>query len=71
MNELGRNLMLLGVVLVAVGAWISWGPRLNLPLGRLPLDIHIERPNFSFHFPLGTCLLLSAVLSLVAWLLRR
>ncbi|MFN6357160.1 MAG: DUF2905 domain-containing protein [Cyanobacteriota bacterium] len=40
-------------------------------LGRLPGDISIQRPGFSFFFPLTTSLLLSAVLSLVFWLVRR
>jgi hypothetical protein len=40
-------------------------------LGRLPGDIQIQRPGFSFSFPLTTSLLLSAILSLVFWLARR
>jgi hypothetical protein len=39
-------------------------------LGRLPGDIHIERENFRFYFPLVTCLLLSLALSLVVWVIR-
>ena len=46
---------------------------LRLPtwLGRLPGDIHIKRDNFSFYFPLATCLLLSAILTFIMWLFRR
>jgi hypothetical protein len=46
---------------------------LKLPtwLGRLPGDITFKRDNFSFYFPLGTCLLLSAILSFIMWLLRK
>jgi hypothetical protein len=40
-------------------------------LGRLPGDIHVSREGFSFHFPIVTCLVVSAVLSLLTWLLRR
>jgi len=42
-----------------------------LPFGRLPGDIHIERENFSFHFPLMTGLLISIVLSLILWWTRK
>jgi len=54
-----------------LGGLIWFGGRLNLPLGRLPGDIRIERENFKFYFPLMTCLLISAVLTLIFWLLRR
>jgi len=45
--------------------------KLPIPLGRLPGDIRIQGKNSSFYFPLTTCLLLSAVFSLVMWLLKR
>ncbi len=71
MNGLGRPLIILGLILVAAGLAISFAPRLPAWLGRLPGDIHIKRNNFSFHFPLMTCLLISALLSFVMWLFRR
>jgi hypothetical protein len=61
----------IGLAIAALGGLIWLGGRLNLPLGRLPGDIRIERDNFKFYFPLATCLLLSAVLTLILWLLRR
>jgi len=67
---LGRTLILGGLVLLAVGAALVWGPRIPW-LGRLPGDIVIERPGFRFYFPLATCLLLSLLVSVVLWLLRR
>jgi len=70
-NGLGRPLIILGLILVAAGLVISFAPRLPAWLGRLPGDIHLKRANFSFHFPLMTCLLISAVLSFILWLLRR
>jgi hypothetical protein len=70
-NGLGRSLMVMGLLLVAAGLAISFAPRLPTWLGRLPGDIHIKRANFSFHFPLMTCLLISAIISFVMWLLRR
>ena len=71
MNGLGRPLIILGLILVAAGLVISFAPRLPTWLGRLPGDINIKRDNFSFHFPLMTCLLISALLSFILWLIRR
>ena len=67
----GRVLMMLGASLLALGALVWLGGRLNLPLGRLPGDIRIERENFRFYLPLTTCVLLSALVSLVLWALRK
>ena len=67
----GRVLMTLGGALLAVGALVWLSDRLNLPLGRLPGDIRIERENFRFYLPLTTCLLLSVLVSLVLWVLRK
>lgn len=64
-----RALILIGLAILVIGlAWPFIG---KLPLGRLPGDIVIERPGFRFHFPLTTCVLVSLVLSLVAWLFRK
>lgn len=62
-RELGRFLMTLGAVLVLVGLVVSVGERLGL--GRLPGDISLSRGNVRFYAPLGTCLLLSIVLTVV------
>ena len=59
--------MILGLVLVVVGLLVQFFPG----LGRLPGDIRIERPGFSFYLPITTCLLASVVLSLVLHLLSR
>ena len=64
-----RALVVIGLVLVAAG--LVWPWLSKLPFGRLPGDIHIVREGYSFHFPLASCLLVSAVLSLLMWLLRR
>jgi hypothetical protein len=64
-----RFLIMLGAVLVVAG--LAWPWLAKLGLGRLPGDIHIEREGFSFHFPLMTCLVLSAVLTLLLWLFRK
>lgn len=71
MIELGKMLLIAGLILSAVGGLLWLAGHWNLPFGRLPGDINIERPDFKFHFPLATCLLVSAVVTLVIWLLRR
>lgn len=62
-------LVVLGVALVILGLAWPWIEKLGL--GRLPGDIHIEREGFGFYFPLTTAIIVSAVVSLVIWLLRR
>ncbi len=71
MNGLGRPLIILGLLLVAIGLMISLAPKLPTWLGRLPGDISIKRENFSFHFPVVTCLIISAILSFILWLFKK
>lgn len=67
---LGKLLMLCGLGLILLGALLSFGDKLGW-IGRLPGDIRIERENVSFFLPLGSCLLISALISLLLWLFRR
>ncbi|HXK05089.1 MAG TPA: DUF2905 domain-containing protein [Verrucomicrobiae bacterium] len=67
----GRLLIIAGIVLIAAGVLVTLLARLPIRLGRLPGDIYIQGKNSSFYFPLTTCLLISVVVSLVMWLLRR
>jgi hypothetical protein len=69
-HEFGKILVILGVVLVVTGL-VLWKFGGFGPLGKLPGDISIQRDNFSFSFPIVTCLILSAVLTLAMWLLRK
>ncbi|MGB5097749.1 MAG: DUF2905 domain-containing protein, partial [Porticoccaceae bacterium] len=64
-----KTLIYLGLVLVVVGLLWPWLGR--LPLGRLPGDIQIDRPGFRLYIPLGTMLLISAVLSLLTTIFRK
>lgn len=66
---MGKLLILLGAVLLAVGLLITYLP--GLPWGRLPGDFSLQRGNFRLYFPLATCLLLSLLISLLLWLLSR
>ena len=70
MSDLGRVLIVAGVLIAAVGVVLLFVGRVPW-LGRLPGDIHVERGNWSFHFPLATSLLLSVVLTLVFYLIGR
>jgi hypothetical protein len=64
-----RLLIALGVVIIGLGLTRSWIKR--LPLFRLPGDVVINRPGFTFFLPITTMLLISAVISLIAWALRK
>jgi DUF2905 family protein len=64
-----RALIIIGLVIVAAGVLWPWLSR--LPLGRLPGDIRIESESGGFFFPIVTCLVISAVLSLLVWLFRK
>ena len=68
---MGQMLIVLGVILVAAGLLLLWGGPMPLRLGRLPGDIVIRGKNGAFYFPVVTCLILSAVLTLVMWLFGR
>ena len=70
-RELGKLLLVFGLVLVVLGVVLALGPKLPGKLGRLPGDIIIRRDNFTFYFPLATCLLLSVIFSLALWLVGR
>lgn len=67
----GRFLIIVGLLLVVAGLAVTFGGRLPIRLGRLPGDIAIHGRNSSFYFPLTTCILLSALLSVVVWIFRR
>jgi len=64
-----RFLVALGLVLVVLG--LAWPYLRRLGLGRLPGDIVIKTDHTSFYFPIVTCLIVSAVLSLIFWLMSR
>jgi hypothetical protein len=70
MHEFGKMLVILGAVIVVAGL-VLWKFDGFGPLGKLPGDISIQRDNFSFSFPIVTCLILSALFTLVMWLLRK
>jgi hypothetical protein len=70
MNEMGKMLFILGAV-IAVAGLILWSGFGKSWLGRLPGDVHYSRGNFSFYFPVVTCVLLSLILTFILWLFRK
>jgi len=71
MQEMGRILLIFGVVLVVIGGIVLLLGRTGLPLGRLPGDIVYKGKNTTFYFPLATSIVLSVVLSLVFYVIGR
>jgi len=71
--DLGRTLVVLGVVLVVVGGLFMLLSRTGVPLGlgRLPGDVLIKRDHFTLYLPITTSIVVSLVLSGILWLLRR
>jgi hypothetical protein len=70
MAGLGKSLIILGIIIFAFGIIIVFVGKIPW-LGRLPGDIHIKRDNFTFYFPLATCILLSFLISLIFWLFKK
>jgi DUF2905 family protein len=74
LREIGKLLLVTGVVLAGAGALLLYGGRLPFRLGRLPGDIAYQGRHGSFYFPIVTCIVISVALTLVFWivnLLRR
>ena len=69
-HDIGRMLVVFGLLIALAGVALVLVGRVPW-LGRLPGDVHIQRGNWTFYFPLATSLLLSVVLTLILWLLGR
>ena len=70
MQDVGKLLFVIGLLIAVAGAWLWSGRGLGW-LGRLPGDISCQSGDFRFYFPVTTCVLVSVVLTLLAWFLRR
>jgi hypothetical protein len=66
MQEIGKTLIIFGVILIALGAILSFAHKIPF-IGRLPGDILIQKKNFTLYFPLATSILVSIILSLIFW----
>ena len=74
-QEFGKILIILGLVLLITGLFLLFGEgllqKLPFKIGRLPGDIYIKKDNFTFYFPVITSIIISIVLTLVFYLLRK
>ena len=70
MRELGKFLLVAGVIAVGAGRCCSTGAKLPFRLGRLPGDIAYQGRNGGFYFPVVTCILLSVALTLILWVIN-
>ena len=70
MNEIGKVLVIAGLLLAVIGA-LLWAGLGKGWLGRLPGDIHYSKGDFHFYFPVVTCLILSVLLTLIMWFFRK
>jgi hypothetical protein len=71
MQEIGKYIFLVGIVLVVVGA-LAWRfPNIFQWVGKLPGDISIRKGSFSLYFPIVTCVVVSILLTIISWLFRR
>jgi len=66
----GKLLIMAGLLITFIGLAITFGPKIPW-LGKLPGDIYIKRENASFYFPVTSCLLVSAFISLILWFLKK
>jgi hypothetical protein len=70
MERLGKSLVLIGISIVLVGV-LMWGLSSIPFIGRLPGDVYVRRGNFTFYFPLATCILISIIATILFSLMRR
>jgi hypothetical protein len=71
MENIGRYLIIGGIVLILIGGLVFLAAKVGFPLGRLPGDIRIERGNGSFYFPLMSSILISVLLTILLNLISR
>ncbi|MCX5706729.1 MAG: DUF2905 domain-containing protein [Candidatus Omnitrophica bacterium] len=70
MQEIGKTLIIFGVILIGIGAYLIFMPKIPL-IGKLPGDFYIQKKSFTFYFPLATCILASIILSFIFYLWNR
>ena len=68
-NYFGKLLIIIGIILVIVGGIFLLGQKMGI--GKLPGDIYIQKGNFTFFFPVVTCIIISLILTLIAKIFRR
>ena len=71
LRDLGRTILIAGLILTAAGALLYFSPRLPFRLGRLPGDIIHRGEHATFYFPITTSLIVSVALSFLLWLISQ
>jgi hypothetical protein len=71
LDPVAKILLGIGAMLIVTGVLWQFGFIQTLRLGRLPGDIRIEKENFSFYFPLTTCILISVVVLVIRWVVGK
>lgn len=69
MSQIQKYLLLIGAIIILAGLFWPWLSK--LPVGKLPGDIFIDKPNFKLYIPVATMLIISILISLVVWLFRK
>ena len=69
-GDIGKIIIFIGLLLVVIGFIFMLGSKLPY-IGKLPGDIAIERKNYSFYFPVTTCIIISIILSFILWLFNK
>lgn len=69
-QPIGKYLIFLGIIIIVIGVILYFFKGIPF-LGKLPGDIHIQKKNFSFHFPIVTCILVSVIISLLLYVFRK
>lgn len=69
MNTVPKMLIIIGIVFIVIGVIWYFGGR-YLSFGKLPGDIVVKRENFSFYFPIVTCIVISIIISVIAYIIR-
>lgn len=70
MITLGKFLLIIGVLIIVIGLLMMYGRHIPF-LGKLPGDIHVEKKNFHFYFPLTTSIVISLILSILFYIIRK
>lgn len=70
MIDIGKMLIIFGVAAIIIGGILMLSAKVPW-LGRLPGDILVQKKNFTFYFPLATSILLSILLTLIFWLIKK
>ena len=70
MNDLGKSIIVIGIILVIAGIMLTLVGKIP-GIGKLPGDILVKKENFSFYFPLTTCILLSLIISAIMYLIGK